>query len=132
MSTADIEHSPEPNVRWFPWPAAAAQPGEKAFFKIGSMDRPEYQEALVRARRKHGAKGSKPRPANLLRSWPKSARAWALRGDAQRHLKRYGILSRCKGVLRTEYEIKLGNGYRTWQLGENVATAATRPALTIL
>ena len=37
---------------------ALTQPGELAYFKIGSMERVEYQEALGRAYRKHGVRAS--------------------------------------------------------------------------
>jgi hypothetical protein len=52
MSTADIEYSLEDGgsgINWFRRPAVPAQQGEPAFFKIASMARPEYQEALARA-----------------------------------------------------------------------------------
>ena len=39
---------------------ALTQPGELAYFKIGSMERVEYQEALGRAYRKHGVRASNP------------------------------------------------------------------------
>jgi hypothetical protein len=40
------------------------------YFKIGSMDRVEYQEAQGRAYRRHGVRASKPnrRPLNLVRA----------------------------------------------------------------
>ena|ERR1700730_898024 len=73
MSAADIEPSPEnggPDTKWFRWPAAVAQPGEPAWFKIARLDRPEYQEALATTYRKHGVRASKPnrRPENLRRA----------------------------------------------------------------
>jgi hypothetical protein len=52
---------------------ALTQPGELAYFKIGSMERVEYQEALGRAYRKHGVRASNP-------------------GAKQAH-KRYGLLA---------------------------------------
>jgi hypothetical protein len=73
MSTADIEHSPEnggPGVAWFKWSAVPGRQGEISYFKIGSMDRVEYQEAQGRAYRRHGVRASKPnrRPLNLVRA----------------------------------------------------------------
>jgi hypothetical protein len=51
---------PENGIKYFPWPAALTQPGERAYFKIAKLDRPEYQEALARAYRKHGVRASNP------------------------------------------------------------------------
>jgi hypothetical protein len=70
MSAAEIEPSPEPGTIWVRWPADLAQQGEPAYFPIARLGRPEYQEALARARRKHGVRVSRPerRPPNLVRA----------------------------------------------------------------
>lgn len=67
---ADISPSPEPGIKRFRWSAVPGQSGELSYFKIGSMDRVEYQEALGRAYRRHGVRASKPnrRPLNLVRT----------------------------------------------------------------
>jgi hypothetical protein len=37
------------------------------------------------------------------------------------------LLSRCKGILHHEFEIRLQSGYRTWAQAENLAPVITRP-----